>query len=109
MLKRLRASRGETIVETLVAILIVALSALMMLAMLTAAARINSRVHEADDRFRQALNINEGRSGAATPSTANVTAADAGADTYSYGVTLHAGEGGPVSYALVASPGEVTP
>ena len=51
---KLRAKRGETLVETLVAILIVTLTSLFFLTAVTATVKINRAANTADDSLRTA-------------------------------------------------------
>lgn len=53
MRKKLKACRGETLTETLAAILMVALSAVVLCTLAVTAARINRAAGEGDARFRQ--------------------------------------------------------
>ena len=71
--ERLRTRRGETLVETLAAILVAALSVGLLLTCVTAADRINRSARAADDDFYQQLDAAEGRTGAGGSITVDIT------------------------------------
>ena len=58
---KLRSRRGETLVETLVAILVSALSVVLLVGGITAAAQINRRAAEQDGDFYGQLTAAEGQ------------------------------------------------
>lgn len=58
-MKKLTGKRGETMVETLAAVLIVAVAAAMLATMVASAVRITSRAKEADAAFYQELSAVE--------------------------------------------------
>lgn len=107
MHRKLRSRRGETLVETLAAILIVTLSSMALLAMLSAAARINTAAGAADAAFRTALTAAESRAAALEGGPVELTV-----DAYSYDVHFYgeaadpdAGEAGLRAYALAPEGG----
>ena len=58
--KRLRSCRGETLIESMVAILIFTFASILFLSLVTAAADVNITVQEADETFQsQQLAIEE--------------------------------------------------
>ena len=63
---RLSSRRGETLVETLAAILVAALSVVLLVGGITAASRIGQRTAELDGRFYAQLTAAEGQEGAGT-------------------------------------------
>lgn len=73
---KLRSRRGETLVETLVAILVSALSVVLLVGGITAAAQINRRAAEQDGDFYGQLTAAEEQ--AAPVETFTVTAVDQG-------------------------------
>lgn len=63
---KIRSRKGETLIEILVSILIVALSALLVAAMFGAAGRINITIRDLDEQFYQSVTEVESQQG--TPS-----------------------------------------
>ena len=63
MLKRLRSKRGETLVETLAAILVFSLASIMLFSMLSSAADINRTVQETREKNEQELESIERQTG----------------------------------------------
>lgn len=52
ILTRLKETRGETLVESMIAILIFTFASILFLTLVTSAANINIRVNEADESFQ---------------------------------------------------------
>lgn len=50
--KKTRAQKGETLIETLVSIMVISLSSVILLGAINAAARINRQVGEMDTSYR---------------------------------------------------------
>lgn len=75
-----RAQKGETLAEVLVAMLIVAVSALLLAAMTTAAAGVNLAAHKQDEAFYASMNKAEAMDSTvgSTPGTAVITDTTAG-------------------------------
>ena len=81
MMKKLRSKRGETLLEVLVSVVIIALSAALLATMISAATRIGIDADEAIDELYVQLSTAEGTSGSAgsvtitygTGKTVNVT------------------------------------
>lgn len=59
--RKLASRRGETLVEVLVSILLAGLSVLLLVSMLSAAARFNTAARQADARLYAELSAAEGR------------------------------------------------
>lgn len=55
MVKKLKQQRGESLVETLVALLIATMSVIMLTSALTASARINRKNRDADEVYAREL------------------------------------------------------
>lgn len=51
LLKKLRQSRGETLIETLVAVLVMTCASVLLATMLLAASNLNSKAQEQDKSF----------------------------------------------------------
>ncbi len=51
MWKKLNSNRGETLIESLVSVIIVSLATLLFVSLITAASNLNSRQKEADSKF----------------------------------------------------------
>lgn len=54
-MKKLSSKKGETLVESLVAILVFTLSSVMLFTMITAATNLNRAAAEADQRYRDEM------------------------------------------------------
>jgi len=52
LLTRLKSTRGETLIESMIAILIFTFASILFLTLVTSAANINIRVNEADESFQ---------------------------------------------------------
>jgi len=68
---RLKSKNGETLVETMAAILIFTFGSIIMLSMISSAANINSTVKEADENYFKDMQVVEMASG--TPQTVSIT------------------------------------
>lgn len=73
-MKRVRSRRGETLVESLVSILIFTLASILLLSMAASATRINATVREEDLAFQQRQAAIEQPSGSAVQSTFAISA-----------------------------------
>lgn len=62
MSKKLKQKKGETLVETLAALLIATLSVMMLTSAITASARINNQYRKADERMAAELQVAERKS-----------------------------------------------
>jgi len=93
--------RGETLIETLVAILVITLSALLLATVTTGSVRINAAAREKDSAFRQEL---ENAETGTRSESGTVTLRDAGgASLGSYSVLYSAGgDGALTSYRMEA-------
>ena len=96
--RRRRARAGETLGEVLIAMLIVALSALMLAGMVSSAGQINLSVRETDESFYKSVSALEKRDG--TPKdgtlTVKIETSDSTADA-EVAVSVFE-EGGMISY-----------
>ena len=73
MLRRLKSAGGETLVETMAAILVAALSVALLVGGITAAGRINRTARERDEAFYDQLTAAEEQTGEGTSITVTVT------------------------------------
>lgn len=80
-----RANRGETLVETLAAILVIALSATLLVQLTMTSTRLNRNVEQADGDFRAELAAAEGLQ----EPQAGVLTVQGAMDTYSYEVEYY--------------------
>lgn len=69
LVKKIRSRKGETLAEILVSVLIVALSALLIASMFTAAGSINAAVKKLDENFYESVTQVESQSGTSTSGT----------------------------------------
>ena len=96
-----RASKGETLVETLVAIVIITFSAIILVNMTIASTNINRKVESSDTNFRDELAAAEGLQNLAKGQI--TVKSESG--TYKYSVEYYGKEDGLRSYRI---PSEVT-
>ena len=97
---RKRSAKGETLVETLVAILIITFSAIILVNTTIASTNINRKVESSDTNFREELAAAEGLQ---EPVDGKITIK--GDKTYTYDVEYYGKEDGLRSYRI---PSEVT-
>lgn len=98
--KRLGCQRGESLLESLVSILIVALSTVLLLTAITSASKINLAVRKSDEEYFRQLRIAELGRGAEVGTLEVVI----GSTTYVYQVD-YAGENGHLrSYDKAVTP-----
>ena len=69
MFKKLRSRAGETLLETLVAILVVTLASIVMYSMVTVAADINTTAKRKDQAVQEQLTVAERGDGVGTTGT----------------------------------------
>ena len=70
MIKKLRQTKAETLIETLVSLIVIVLSVLVISTCIMSAMRMNEQTREADEEYRQQLQQAEGQQG--TPTDARV-------------------------------------
>jgi type II secretory pathway pseudopilin PulG len=71
--RRLRSCRGESLVESMVSILIFTLSSVLFFTMVTSATRINQTVKESDQALQTQRLAMEGRTESTTTGTVTIT------------------------------------
>lgn len=103
---KLRAKRGETLVETLAAILIVTLASVVLLTTAMTAARVNQAAGDSDTEFQEKLRIAEEQTNSSNRSVA-ITMEDS--VEYRYNIEVFGGEDGLRSYAYSAGGGGAFP
>ena len=91
---RKRSKKGETILETLIAILIITFSSVMLVNLTITATRMNKVTEQEDDKFRQALMEAEK---AESGSSGEVTI-KSGGSSYTYEVEYFGEDDGLYSY-----------
>jgi type II secretory pathway pseudopilin PulG len=106
--RRLRSCRGESLVESMVSILIFTLSSVLFFTMVTSATRINQTVKESDEKLQAQRLVMEGASeGDSTVTTKNdKVTITIGADSKQYDVTVvsAADDSSLYAYYPVATP-----
>lgn len=114
MLRKLKQQKGETLVETLAALLIATLSVMMLTSAITASARINAGNKEADKKLTEELQAAESYSSKISEMKQEIefnftNYADEKVEVFLYGKKGAEGEsdGRMVTYQL--APQEVTP
>ena len=75
MKKKLSSRRGETLAETLVAVLIVSFASVLLASMLTSSSRLNKTAKENDEELYAAVTAAETQSGTGTDGTVTVSVA----------------------------------
>ena len=73
LIKKLRFAKGETLVETLTAVLIISLASVALASMIAAASRLNIRARENDERLYAAISELESGAGESEAGTVTVT------------------------------------
>lgn len=76
ILTKLKSARGESLIETMAAILIFTFASILFLSLVTSAANINISVNEADEAFQAQQAAVEATPGAAAPTAAAVLFVD---------------------------------
>ena len=89
--RKLSAHSGETLTETLCALLVVSLSSLLLATMISAATRLNASAMERDGRLYSGLTAAEGRTGTAQAGT--VTASGGAGFTVDFDVDWYGADG----------------
>ena len=90
MLHKLRGSGGETLTETLAAVLVVSCASVLLATMILAASHMNGTAREQDEKLYAEISSAEAQSAADTDAT--VTATEDGGPAYRFDVSLY-GEG----------------
>lgn len=106
--RRLASAAGETLVETLAAILVAALSVTLLVGGVNAAAQIDRAAQTADDDFYADLTAAEGQAGESAPLTVTVTAQGETFET-KIDADLYGGEGDLRAYARQEREGGTAP
>lgn len=106
MKRKLRGSRGETLVEVMASIVIGTLSVTLLFGAIMASARIDQSAQEMDGAYYQALSAAEAQTEPMPedPGTVKLKCAADGVEMMLLPVTLYGGSGA-VSYALSAGGG----
>ncbi len=76
MIMRLRNTKGESLIESMAAILIFTMASIIMLTMVTASANINAEAKKADAAYQEQLLIAEKAERTATPGQVGITIID---------------------------------
>ena len=71
-MKKFRSKCGETLAETLVGVLVIALASVALASMITASAKLSTKAKENDDRLYQSISAAETQSGTGTDGTVTV-------------------------------------
>lgn len=104
-MRKLRNRRGETLSETLCAILVVGLAVALLAGLISAASRLDRKAAQADAALYQAVSQAEGAAGSGTPGQITVAI---GTGTKTVDVTFYGNKDQAVSYRTL-SPTEGTP
>ena len=64
MIKKLRQTKAETLIETLASLVVIIMSVLVISTCIMSAMRINEQTREADEKYRNELHQAEGQQGA---------------------------------------------
>lgn len=104
-MRKLLNRRGETLSETLCAILVVGLAVALLAGLISAASRLDRKAAQADAALYQAVSQAEGAADSGTPGQITVTI---GTGTKTVTVTFYGDKEQAVSYRT-ASPTEDTP
>ena len=104
-MRKLRNRRGETLSETLCAILVVGLAVALLAGLISAASRLDRKAAQADAALYQAVSQAEGAAGSGASGQITVTI---GTGTKTVDVTFYGNKDQAVSYRT-PSPTEGTP
>lgn len=91
MIKQVKSRRGETLLETLCAIMVFTFASIILLSMITAANNINQRVRQAEERFDEQTEAVEKKTGTGKSGAVKVRI---GSHEKSVDVMLYGGEDG---------------
>lgn len=97
-MKKIRNSKGETLIETLVAIIILTVSAMLLAEVSASSIRINKQTGKIDTKYRDQLAVVENRE---NPEPGEVTITNGGT-TYTYQVEYYGDQVGLTSYTAKA-------
>ncbi len=100
-MKLIHSKKGETLLETLVAILILTVSAMLLAEVTASSTRINLNAEKVDKKYRNDLEKVEKRE---TPTTGVVTIQNGGT-SYTYDVNYYGDRSGFTSYVAVTKEG----
>lgn len=103
LLTRLKETRGETLIESMIAILIFTFASILFLTLVTSAANINTTVKEADERFQaqqEAVEKNETSTESATVTLKKGDTDVLSADDYTNFVVTDVEDGALYAYFL---------
>ncbi len=92
-IKKLRERSGETLVETLVAMLVIAFASLLLASMVSASGSIDISVREKDGDFYRGLSAAELKDGAETVADGKVIITYENDTTETYDVNAYKGDG----------------
>lgn len=99
---KLRSRSGETLTETLAAVLVVSCASVLLATMILAASRLNTSARTQDAALYRALSAAEAQ---ATPDgSAEIIASDARGNTYRFDVSVYGEADGLRSYRKEAAP-----
>lgn len=85
---RLRSKKGESLIESMAAILIFTMASIIMLTMVTASADINSEAKKAEESHQKQLLVAEKAEGTADTQQVGITITDASGTTKTYIVAV---------------------
>ncbi len=100
-MKKKLSTKGETVIETLVAILILTISAMLLAEVSATSVRMNQKIETVDAKYRDELAVVEKRE---SPQSGEVTITSGG-NAYTYEVDFYGNEGNLTSYQ--AKPGGI--
>lgn len=98
--RRLHGTQGETLVESLVAILICTLSAVMLIVATTSAVRMNAAAEARDKDLQTAQQVAEENTGTAVSATASLKSGGVTLGTVAYQVSVYGSTDTLAAYAL---------
>ena len=91
--KKIRSRSGETMAEVLVALLIIALSSMLLVSMISTAASIDARTRERDKTFYEDLSRAETRTAAGGAAGTGEVIITGGSASQTIHVTIYGGNG----------------
>ncbi len=97
----IRSHAGETLTETLCAMLVIALSSILLVTMLMVGMRLNRDAAQQDARFYEEVNALEQRTASSAPARVTVNASSGA--SYTLDVTVYGSEDGLRAYRKAGS------
>lgn len=105
MMQKIKQQKGETLIETLVSMLIVVLTVAFLCTCVMSATNINKQTQEADKKFREQLLAAESRTGTALSGQVRISSSSGNVGVTTLNVTIYGDAASDfISYDYEVSP-----